>query len=41
MTLVGADGDEFVSIEELAEKMGTINYEVACLFDIRLPKVYV
>ena len=41
VTLVGADGDEFVSIEELAEKMGTINYEVACLFDIRLPKVYV
>lgn len=41
VTLVGSDGDEFVSIEELAEKMGTINYEVACLFDIRLPKVYV
>ena len=41
VTLVGRDGDEFVSIEELAEKMGTINYEVACQFDIRLPKVYV
>ncbi len=41
VTLVGRDGNEFVSIEELAEKMGTINYEVACQFDIRLPKVYV
>lgn len=41
VTLVGRDGDAFVSIEELAEKMGTINYEVACMFDIRLPKVYV
>ena len=40
VTLVGRDGDEFVSIEELAEKLGTINYEVACMFDIRLPKVY-
>ena len=40
VTIVGRDGDEFVSIEELAEKMGTINYEVACMFDIRLPKVY-
>ena len=29
------------TLEELAEKMGTINYEVACLFNIRLPKVYV
>ena len=41
VTLVGRDGDEFVSIEELAQKMGTINYEVACMFDMRLPKVYV
>ena len=41
VTLVGRDGDEFVSIDELADKLGTINYEVACLFDLRLPKVYV
>ncbi len=41
VTLVGRDGDEFISIEELAQKMGTINYEVACMFDMRLPKVYV
>ena len=38
---MGRDGDEFVSIDELADKLGTINYEVACLFDLRLPKVYV
>ena len=41
VTIVGRDGDEFISIEDLAQKMGTINYEVACQFDLRLPKVYV
>ncbi len=41
VTLVGRDGGEFVSLDELAHKMGTINYEVACQFDLRLPKVYV
>ena len=34
-------GDRLPTERELAEKMGPINYEVACLFDIRLPKVYV
>jgi alanine racemase len=28
--LVGADGDEAISIEELAERAGTIPYEIAC-----------
>lgn len=41
VTLVGRDGDEFTSIDSLADKLGTINYEVACGFDLRLPKVYV
>lgn len=41
VTIMGRDGSEFISIEELAQKMGTINYEVACMFDMRLPKVYV
>ena len=41
VTLVGRDGDEFVSIDDLAAKLGTINYEIACQFDLRLPKVYV
>ena len=41
VTLIGRDGDEFVSIDDYAAKLGTINYEVACGFDMRLPKVYV
>ena len=41
VTLAGRDGDAFISLDELAEKTGTINYEVACMFDLRLPKVYV
>ena len=27
-------------IEELAEKMGTINYEVSCMISPRVPKLY-
>ncbi len=41
VTLVGRDGDEAITVDDIAEKMGTINYEVACMFDQRLPKVYV
>ena len=40
-TLLGSDGKEFLSTDDMAEKLGTINYEVACLFDNRLPKVFV
>src|SRR3954469_22178937 len=29
-TLVGADGDERILAEELARRIGTINYEITC-----------
>ena len=38
---VGTQGDETITIDDLAERLGTINYEVACAFGMRLPKVYV
>ncbi len=41
VTLMGADGDEEITAEELAELSGTINYEVVCDFGLRLEKVYV
>lgn len=40
VTLVGADGDETVTLEELAVIVGTINYELACMLGSRLPRVY-
>ncbi|WP_409291095.1 alanine racemase [Peribacillus sp. SCS-37] len=40
VTLVGRDGDEFISLDEIAGKLGTINYEAACLVAWRVPRVY-
>ena len=41
VTIVGRDGDEAITLDDLAQELGTINYEVACAFGMRLPKVYV
>ncbi|HSK46633.1 MAG TPA: alanine racemase [Coriobacteriia bacterium] len=38
--LVGEQGPERISMEELADLAGTINYELACSFGMRLPRVY-
>ena len=39
-TLIGADGDETVTAEELAEIIGTINYEVTTRVPSRVPRVF-
>ena len=41
VTVIGADGDERVTADEMARLRGTINYEVVCDFGLRLQKVYV
>lgn len=41
VTVMGADGSERITAEELADVRGTINYEVTCNFGQRLEKVYV
>jgi alanine racemase len=38
-TLIGADGRERVSAEQLARLLGTINYEVTCGISARVPRV--
>jgi alanine racemase len=40
-TLLGEDGDERVTAEELAAHIGTINYEVTARLGARVPRVYV
>ena len=40
MTIIGRDGHEEITMDEMAELRGTINYEVACNFGMRLEKVY-
>ncbi|MFR2950488.1 MAG: alanine racemase, partial [Collinsella intestinalis] len=41
MTIVGRDGDAQITLDELARACGTINYEIACGFGMRLEKIYV
>ncbi|MDR2833997.1 MAG: alanine racemase [Streptococcaceae bacterium] len=40
VTLIGKDGDDEITMQEIAEYMGTINYEVACLISDRVPRIY-
>lgn len=40
VTVIGCDGDEEITMEDVAEKMGTVNYETACLIGKRVPRVY-
>jgi alanine racemase len=38
--LIGAQGDERIAAEEVAARLGTINYEVTCGLLPRVPRVY-
>jgi alanine racemase len=40
VVLLGRQGDDELSVEELAAKLGTISYEVLCNVSARVPRVY-
>ena len=40
VTLIGADGDERITIEELGKLSGRFNYEFACGLGNRIPRLY-
>ena len=40
VTLIGAQGEERVSAEDLARRIGTINYEIVCGISARVPRAY-
>ncbi len=40
VTLIGSDGDEMITADEIAQKLETINYEVVCQLSSRIPRVY-
>ncbi|WP_455137019.1 alanine racemase [Thermophilibacter sp.] len=40
VTVLGADGDERIDADEMADLRHTINYEVVCDFGMRLEKIY-
>lgn len=41
VVLIGKQGDDEILIDELADQLGTIHYEVVCMIAYRVPRVYV
>ncbi|MFF5815194.1 alanine racemase [Peribacillus butanolivorans] len=41
VTLIGDNGNEAVSVDEIAAKLETINYEVTCMIGARVPRIYI
>ncbi|MCR8844085.1 alanine racemase [Paenibacillus sp. SC116] len=41
VVLIGTQHDACISTEEVAEKLGTINYEIICMLAHRIPRIYV
>lgn len=40
VVIIGQQGDECITVEELAKKMGTINYEIVTMVDQRVPRLF-
>jgi alanine racemase len=40
VTLIGSDGKECITADELASLVGTINYEITCGISKRVPRIY-
>lgn len=41
VVLMGRQGEAIISADEIAELIGTINYEVVCMISSRVPRIYV
>lgn len=41
VVIFGSQEDEFISANELADKIGTINYEIVCMISDRVPRIYI
>lgn len=39
--IMGSDGNISITAEDIASQLGTINYEVVCMFSKRVPTVYI
>jgi alanine racemase len=40
VVLIGKQGKDCITVEEVAEKIGTISYEVFCRISQRVPRIY-
>jgi len=41
VTLIGCKGEQRISVNEIAAKLETINYEVTCMISKRIPHIYI
>ncbi|HIW71621.1 MAG TPA: alanine racemase [Candidatus Levilactobacillus faecigallinarum] len=41
VTLIGRDGNQRISLQDVADYCGTIHYEIACGFTQRVPRLYI
>ncbi len=41
VTLIGEQGNEIIEMDEVADYLDTINYEVPCMINERVPRIYV
>jgi alanine racemase len=41
VVIIGTQNKCTINIEDIAEKLNTINYEVACMISFRIPRVYI
>ncbi len=41
VTLIGSDGNQTITFDEVAQLTGTISYEVVCVIGRRVPRVYI
>ncbi|MGM0846731.1 MAG: alanine racemase [Bacillota bacterium] len=41
VTLIGRQDGDFISMDEIADKLDTINYEVPCIISNRVPRIYI
>ncbi len=39
--LIGSQGREKITVDEIAEILGTINYEIVCMISERVPRIYI
>lgn len=40
VVLIGQQGEETITVDEMAERCGTISYEILCNVSKRVPRVY-
>ncbi len=41
VVLYGEQGDHTISVEDVAAQLGTVNYEVVCMVNYRVPRVFI